>query len=198
MQQQSSASRFVPVRAISQSLGERCFGFPQLARRRLLDDPTVQVRAPVANLYRLDLPRPVPTERIPGKARSIRSSWLPEELRVLLSLPVVSRHGDRDRFRALDNRKCPEAYAESHPVQASLLTSVFITPAYGPGTPFGEIKVSRRTGMFRRGTRTLRVGAWRHYFLVKARGIRRRGGARPTFSGNLDGVVHWLGSQLRI
>jgi hypothetical protein len=41
--------------------------------------------------------------------------------------------------------------------RASLLTSVFTTPAYGPGTPFVEIKVARRTGMFRRGTRTLEL-----------------------------------------
>ena len=34
---------------------------------------------------------------------------------------------------------------------AFLLTSVFMTPAYGPGTPFGELKVTRRTGVLRRG-----------------------------------------------
>src|SRR5215831_6550840 len=31
---------------------------------------------------------------------------LPEELRVLLGLPALSRHGDWDRFCALRNRKC--------------------------------------------------------------------------------------------
>src|SRR5882724_11738761 len=35
--------------------------------------------------------------------------------------------------------------------RASLLTSVFMTPAYGPGTPFGELKVTRRTGVLRGG-----------------------------------------------
>lgn len=32
--------------------------------------------------------------------QAVIKTQLPEELRVLLSLPVVSRHGDRDRFRA--------------------------------------------------------------------------------------------------
>src|SRR5262249_10444221 len=31
--------------------------------------------------------------------------------------------------------------------RASLLMSVFMTPAYGPGSPFGELKVTRRTGV---------------------------------------------------
>ena len=34
---------------------------------------------------------------------------------------------------------------------ASLPTSVFMTPAYGPGSPFGELKVTRRTGVLRGG-----------------------------------------------
>ena len=38
--------------------------------------------------------------------QAVKKTQLPEELRVLLSLPVVSRHADRDRFRALGNRKC--------------------------------------------------------------------------------------------
>jgi hypothetical protein len=38
--------------------------------------------------------------------QAVIKTQLPEELRVLLSLPVVSRHGDRDRFRALGDRKC--------------------------------------------------------------------------------------------
>src|SRR5260370_39313482 len=46
-------------------------------------------------------------------------------------------------------------------VRASLLTSVFMTPAYGPGAPFGELKVMRRTGVLRGGPGTLRVGSWR-------------------------------------
>jgi hypothetical protein len=35
--------------------------------------------------------------------------------------------------------------------RASLLTSVCMTPAYGPGTPFGELRVTRRTGVLRAG-----------------------------------------------
>src|SRR5579864_5787920 len=35
--------------------------------------------------------------------------------------------------------------------RASLLTSVFMTPAYGPGTRFGDLKVTRRTGVLRGG-----------------------------------------------
>src|SRR5438034_4879852 len=35
--------------------------------------------------------------------------------------------------------------------RASLLASVFMTPAYGPATPFGELKVTRRTGVLRGG-----------------------------------------------
>src|SRR6476646_7841879 len=46
-------------------------------------------------------------------------------------------------------------------LRASLLTSVFMTPAYGPGTRFGKLKVTRRTGMLRNGLLTLRVGFWR-------------------------------------
>src|SRR6476659_2887180 len=38
--------------------------------------------------------------------QGVKKTQSPEELRVLLSLPVVSRHADRDRFRALGNRKC--------------------------------------------------------------------------------------------
>src|ERR1700732_346659 len=38
--------------------------------------------------------------------QAVKKTQLPEELRVLLGLPVVSRHGERDRFRALGNQKC--------------------------------------------------------------------------------------------
>ena len=38
--------------------------------------------------------------------QSVKEAQLAKELRVLLSLPVVSRHGDRDRFGGLGNRKC--------------------------------------------------------------------------------------------
>src|SRR5262249_101100 len=38
--------------------------------------------------------------------QTVIKTQLPEELRVLLSLPVVSRHGDRDRLGALGSRKC--------------------------------------------------------------------------------------------
>jgi ATP synthase in type III secretion protein N len=38
--------------------------------------------------------------------QTVIKTQLLEEFGVLLSLPVVSRHGDRDRRRALDNRKC--------------------------------------------------------------------------------------------
>jgi len=50
MQQQSSASWFEPVCAISHNLGEYWFGFSEFPHRRLADDPTVQVGARVANL----------------------------------------------------------------------------------------------------------------------------------------------------
>ena len=36
--------------------------------------------------------------------QAVIKTQLPEELRVLLSLPVVSSHGDRDRFFVLSNR----------------------------------------------------------------------------------------------
>ena len=36
--------------------------------------------------------------------------------------------------------------------RAFLLTSVFMTRAYGPGSPFGELKVTRRTGVLRGGS----------------------------------------------
>ena len=38
--------------------------------------------------------------------QAVVKTELPEELRVLLRLPAVSRHGDRDRLRALGNWKC--------------------------------------------------------------------------------------------
>ena len=38
--------------------------------------------------------------------QAVKKAQLPDELRVLLRLPAVSRHGDRDRLRALDHRKC--------------------------------------------------------------------------------------------
>ena len=38
--------------------------------------------------------------------QAVIKTELPEELGVLLSLPMLSRHGDSDRLRALGNRKC--------------------------------------------------------------------------------------------
>src|SRR5262245_32830101 len=38
--------------------------------------------------------------------QAVIKTQLPEELRILLRLPVVSRHADRDWFRALGNWKC--------------------------------------------------------------------------------------------
>src|SRR4029077_11451118 len=156
IQQQSSASRFVPVRAISHNLGECCFGFSQLPHRRLLDDPTVQVRAPVANLSALTCralgPQSASQERHdPSDVHSCRRNsafslvcqWSAVMVIVIGSAPWAIGSADR---------KHPQSAIL---FKASLLTGVVITPAYGPGTPFGEIKVSRRTGMFRRGTRTL-------------------------------------------
>src|SRR5215470_1224111 len=60
--------------------------------------------------------------------QAVIKTQLLEELRVLLGLPAVSRHDNRDRFRALGPRKwflrqqsvreCgQEAYTERHPVQ---------------------------------------------------------------------------------
>jgi len=38
--------------------------------------------------------------------QAVIKTQLLEELGILLRLPVISRHGDRDRFRALGDRKC--------------------------------------------------------------------------------------------
>jgi hypothetical protein len=48
----------------------------------------------------------------------MKKSELPEELGVLLSLPVVCGHSDRDRLRAPGNPQCrQDAYAERNPAQ---------------------------------------------------------------------------------
>jgi len=36
-------------------------------------------------------------------------------------------------------------------IKASLLTSIFMTPAYGPGSSFGDLTVTRRTGVLQGG-----------------------------------------------
>ena len=56
--------------------------------------------------------------------QAVIKAQLPEELRVFLRLPMISRHRDHDRFRCLGNRKCrqKEEYAKRNPVQPSLAT----------------------------------------------------------------------------
>src|SRR6266852_5585967 len=58
--------------------------------------------------------------------------------------------------------------------RAFLLTSVFMTPAYGPGAPFGELKVTRRTGVLRCGPGRCGLVSWRRLESARAAGNRCR------------------------
>src|SRR5262249_4408406 len=84
--------------------------------------------------------------------QTVIKTQLPEELRVLLGLPAVGRHGDGDRFRTLGNRKCrQEPYAERHLLQGIFANKCLHDPSVWTRHPFGERKVTRRTRVLRGG-----------------------------------------------
>src|SRR5215472_14200293 len=71
--------------------------------------------------------------------QAVIKTQLLEELRVLLRLPEIRRHGDRDRFRPMGDRKrflrkqpiresWQETYAERHPGQSILADKCLHNP----------------------------------------------------------------------
>src|SRR5262249_23661519 len=90
----------------------------------------------------------------------------------LLSLPVVSRHGDRDRFRSLGNRKCcQEARAERHPVQGIFANKSLHDPSVRIRRPLWRAKGDETDSSVTRRSRTLWVGSW----ATSGKGLQRNG-----------------------
>jgi hypothetical protein len=119
--------------------------------------------------------------------QAVIKTQLPEELRVLLvcqwsavmaivigSAPWVIGSADRKHTQS------------AILFRASLLTSAFMTPAYGPGTPFDELKVTRRTGVLRGGPGGLRVGSWNRDMPERAMGVLVADDERPARRRLLD------------
>ena len=82
--------------------------------------------------------------------QAVIKTQFPQELRVVLNLPVVSRHGNRDRlagrFRGLDDRHSQQkACADRHIVQDIFADTSFHGVSVGTAACFGEQNVTKRT-----------------------------------------------------